>query len=345
MANHSPAPDSISNFYACRLPGAKDILAGASSRILDYNENSDTHGWIFASFSNPEDLKIIPDDIRTAEIPDSLILSIAAEFDSAENGRFQTTSRARHIDYVSNIVRTLQSRGGDRKTVAARTAVADMEVLPSVMFRRLCERYPDAFVFLFAAEGFGAWIGASPELLLKRSGSHWNTMSLAGTRPSGTAGEWDMKNIVEQQIVTDYITDVLSCHGLSVTTEERRVRRAGPIEHLCTPITADGYPAGGVTALLEQLSPTPALCGFPRDEAMETIAAGEPAGRMLYGGFVGLLYPHDEMELYVNLRSALIGDRRIMLFAGGGITALSDPEAEWEETERKLSTLRPFTVK
>lgn len=345
MVNSPIASESISNFYACRLPGQKEILTGASSRILDYKENSDSHGWIFASFSNPGDLKIIPDDIRGAAIPDSLILSIAADFDSAENDRFQTVSRSRHIDYVSHIVRTLRSHGGDRKTVAARTAVADLEVLPSVMFRRLCERYPDAFVFLFAAKGSGAWIGASPELLLKRRGSHWNTMSLAGTRPSGSAGEWDTKNIIEQQIVTDYITDVLSRHGLSVTTEKRYVRQAGPIEHLCTPITADGYPTGGVAALLRDLSPTPALCGFPRDEAMAMIAAGEPAGRMLYGGFVGLLSPDADLDLYVNLRSALIGDRRIMLFAGGGITALSDPDAEWEETQRKLSTLLPFTVK
>lgn len=327
------------NIFAYRLPStdgnAPDTVVYASERLLDFNSDTECHGWLFAPFADSSDIHLIPADIRMSAIPDEEILTVA---DMCRHP-FMTTPRSRHMEYVADIVSRLRMRDCSEKTVAACTLTILRSIKPSEIFHRLSEHYPDAFVFLFAAEGYGAWIGATPETFMRRHDDSWHTMALAGTRPAGSVGEWDEKNLEEQQIVTDYISDALRKSGLKVTLGEKRSKKAGKIEHLITPLSASGEPICGVRKLLEQLSPTPALCGYPKEQAMQMITDGESTPRMLYGGFAGIMSDSRNFDLYVNLRSAIFRSNAIMLYAGGGITRHSDPLEEWIETRRKLDTL------
>ena len=114
---------------------------------------------------------------------------------------------------------------------------------------------------------------------------------------------------------------------------------AGPAEHRRTDIVfsgdADPY------RVIRTLHPTPAVGGLPRQEALELIRELEPHDRMLYSGPVGIVSPN-ESHVFVNLRCMQVSHGNVHLFAGGGITAGSDPAAEWEETELKLRTLLRF---
>ena len=100
-----------------------------------------------------------------------------------------------------------------------------------------------------------------------------------------------------------------------------------------------------MTRTLSLLHPTPAVCGLPRDNALATIRLAEPDARSFYAGFSGPLFLHGETRLYVSLRCMeLIGDRA-SLYAGGGIMPESTVETEWEETRRKMATMRSLFSK
>lgn len=289
------------------------------------------------------------------------INSICEANDSLCPPELISTSRPTHLQLVEDIRFHLRRLEGDspethRKIVAARVSRHDMAGSPTQIYNRLCHEYPQACVFLFSTPLTGTWIGASPELLLKVSGTGIRTVALAGTRPAGTpAGTpWDRKNIDEQKIVADFILSTLREEGLEPAISDTFSLQAGKMEHICNKITAK-LPQSGlpwlrdapskpndilVNTLLRRLSPTPALSGFPQREAVDYINSHEENPRGCYGGIVGFNSPR-AATAYVNLRSARLdaSSHNAWLYAGGGITRDSVPEEEWEETCRKISTL------
>lgn len=252
-----------------------------------------------------------------------------------------------HKRLVADAVRLLNDEGGG-KTVCARVATGETGRSAGEIFRNLSEKNPGAFTFCFFTPGSDIYVGSSPELLLEKEGHILKTMSLAGTHAAGDTTGWDIKNIEEQALVTDYITSVFESCGIKAECGKTYNRRAANVEHICTPIsglvaaTDDSYLPG----LLARLSPTPALCGAPRQRALDFINSHESFRRGYYGGYCGMYEENGNFSFHVNLRSARItlpdagGNSRYALFAGGGITRLSDPETEWEETEKKLRVMR-----
>jgi isochorismate synthase len=92
------------------------------------------------------------------------------------------------------------------------------------------------------------------------------------------------------------------------------------------------------SVILEELHPTPAVCGYPRDMAIDTLKDLGMMDRDYYCGFIGF---RDAVrsEYYVNLRCMELGDKSAYVFVGGGITAASSPEQEWEELNQKALTM------
>jgi isochorismate synthase len=91
--------------------------------------------------------------------------------------------------------------------------------------------------------------------------------------------------------------------------------------------------------LIFDLHPTPAVCGIPKEKSLELILQTEKHNREFYAGFIGPL-DNDNAQLFVNLRCMKLTSKWATYFAGGGLTAQSEAEAEWEETCLKLKTLR-----
>lgn len=238
-------------------------------------------------------------------------------------------------------------RRRNAKTVLSRVISGTSQRPLPEMIRELFMTFPHTFRFVFFTQETGLWAGASPELLLSHSSADNSiaTMALAGTRPktSGTNAEWDEKNIEEHNLVKDFIANALLHAGATPETGTTTTEVYGEVEHLLTPITATGS-NDTASAVLDIINPTPALAGTPRDAALNDIREIEHHDRQCYGGYIAIHGPTG-IRAYVNLRCVMleqISEKKFTynIFTGGGITALSEPAAEWMETELKSHKLR-----
>lgn len=313
--------------------------ASADNQNID-NKNRLSDGFIISPF-NTDDYKIIRlyADIELEALPEQT----PGGYISLFPGR--STTKEEHAEEIQAIKKQIdeypEQLANRAKIVAARVKLQEGNINPEKTFTQLCKDYPDAFVFCYYTPHTGLWTGASPELLLSREAGAVHTMSLAGTRDANTPEEWDQKNIYEQKTVTDFIAGELTTLGYNVEIGERYTKKAGKIEHLCTPITIreERLTRRDIEKIADRLSPTPALSGYPREEALKIIGRKENFERGYYGGYCGPFRGDDKISLYVNLRSGCFIPGWMALYAGGGITRYSEIENEWQETEKKLQTL------
>jgi len=235
-----------------------------------------------------------------------------------------------------------------REVLVRATAAHD----PAAIFAALREQFPACFCFCCGTPE-AAFLGASPELLLRRSGASVSTVALAGsTRRSSDPAVDDHlgeqllrsdKDRREHAIVAERIARTLRPHAVWVeTAPEPEIVKVANIQHLATPIVAQLAEPRSAVELAGILHPTPAVGGEPRERAADAIAELEEMDRGWYAGPVGWMDATEDGEFCVALRSALLRDREARLYAGAGIVAGSDPAAELAETEVKLQALLPL---
>jgi isochorismate synthase len=223
---------------------------------------------------------------------------------------------------------------------------------PAAVFGALRELFPSCFCFCCGSPE-GAFLGASPELLIRRSGASAATVGLAGsTRRSADPAVDDhlgeklrtsAKERREHEIVVRRIERSLRPHSVWVeAAAEPGLVKVANIQHLGTPIHAQLADARSAIDLAGRLHPTPAVGGEPRDPALSAISDLEQLDRGWYAGPVGWMDAAEDGEFCVALRSALLRDRTAHLFAGAGIVGDSKPDAELAETELKLGALLPL---
>ena len=222
-----------------------------------------------------------------------------------------------------------------------------------MLFGALRDAFSSCFCFCVGTPE-AAFIGASPELLVRRSGAVAATVALAGSaRRSADPAVDDhlgeqllhsAKDRSEHAIVAKRIERRLGPVAVWVErAAEPVVIRVANIQHLATPIHAQLAESRSVLELAEILHPTPAVGAEPRGEEGERLIAGlERLERGWYAGPVGWMDAVEDGEFCVALRSALLRDRTAHLYAGAGIVADSDPAAELAETEIKLGALLPL---
>lgn len=248
-----------------------------------------------------------------------------------------STTLQEHRMAVNTIVDHLRNDGG--KTVLSRTIAGTRTTddwRPAIANLFACS--PFAFRFVYYTHPTGFWLGASPELLgMADQSGRFTTMALAGTRTGNEP--WDNKNLEEHQMVVDYIVDTLASFGIASHIGELETVACGPVQHLRHIITAQLTDAHSFNHVIRLLSPTPALAGYPLDKALADIDALELHPRLCYGGYISLSLPDGTQCAYVNLRSCHFYGKEYCIYSGGGITSHSDPEAEWEETQAKASSL------
>lgn len=222
----------------------------------------------------------------------------------------------------------------------------------AALFGALRELFPSCFSFCVGTPE-AAFLGASPELLIRRRGAGAQTVALAGsTRRSADPAVDDHlgeqlrnseKNRVEHAIVVRRIQRALRAHSVWVETGgEPELIKVANIQHLATPIHAQLADPRSAVELAGLLHPTPAVGGEPNSDATRLIAELEDMDRGWYAAPVGWMDALDDGDFCVGLRSALLRDRVAHLFAGAGIVADSDPESELAETELKLGALLPL---
>jgi menaquinone-specific isochorismate synthase len=206
-----------------------------------------------------------------------------------------------------------------------------------------------SFHFLLAVDAQRSFVGSTPERLYRRTDQSLQTEALAGTIGRGetaaedaTLAEWlmhDTKNIRENQYVVDDIIERLRPLAESVhVTPEAQLLQLRRVQHLRRNIQAELKPDINGVHLLRTLQPTAAVAGLPRQPARSFIARYEPFPRGWYAGSIGYL-SHRQAEFCVAIRSALVFGKQIKLYAGAGIVPGSVAADEWQELDRKMSTL------
>jgi isochorismate synthase len=237
--------------------------------------------------------------------------------------------------------------GTFEKVVLSRNEVVELSNFTiEKVFSSLIIKYPNSFRYCFYHPKIGLWMGASPEQLLNFNQNKAQTVSLAGTQLNSDNQNfiWGEKEITEQQTVTKYIVDALKSCGAEVVKSEPYTFQAGSIVHIKTDIEAQFESEVNVLNLLELLHPTPAVCGFPKNEALEFISATEGYDREFYAGYLGEWNQDGNFDLYVNLRCMKLeiteGHAKAKLFIGCGINIGSQPENEFFETVNKSQTLK-----
>ena len=238
------------------------------------------------------------------------------------------------------------------KVVLARVCEARFETFIHVdsMLDYLSDTYSDCYQFLFEPRPHHAFVGATPELLVRVNGRSLTTMGLAGSIARGKTAAEDQtlaqtlfnsqKDRHEHELVVDSIRRRLA--GVVTELDAPETPTVIPfnnIQHLYTPVNGRLQTAQGVLPLVKQLHPTPALGGSPRDLAMAFIQEAEPVPRGWYAAPIGLIDHQLDGAFGVAIRSAVVEEDRAWLYAGAGIVPDSNPQTEWEETGLKFTPM------
>lgn len=222
-------------------------------------------------------------------------------------------------------------------------------VRPAQLVQSMQERHPHCTHFVgFDSHGF--WVGASPERLVAVRGQALVADAVAGTAVRGLDPQDDArlsaellacaKTRREQGLVVDEIKRALEalCTTVYVPSQPSLLKLAS-VQHLWTPVEGRLRAEVSILDAAAALHPTPAVGGAPRQAALAWLAQHGELQRGWYTGGLGWLSPGGAGDLSVVLRCALLRADHVELFAGAGIVADSDPEAEYAETEWKLQTM------
>ena len=306
-------------------------------------------------------LEVAPDDdpARLAERVEHRLAGLRDAplplLDPAPIGRYEVVSAMPPAHYEQAVQRAVQriEAGELEKVVLAREVDVHAPAPhdPGAVLGLLREAFGSSFIYL-VGRGDATFIGATPELLLRRQGQRATTVALAGsTRRSADPAVDDHlgeqllrsdKDRHENLIVARRIARVLKPHAVWVTAaDEPVVVKVANIQHLAAPIRAQLAAPLDAVKLAGFLHPTPAVGGEP-PEALAAIPALEGFDRGWYAGTVGWTDATGDGEFCVALRCALLRGPLARCYAGCGIVRDSDPAAELAESEIKLQVMLPL---
>jgi menaquinone-specific isochorismate synthase len=271
--------------------------------------------------------------------------------------RFSLVAVRSHADWrevVAAAVDAIRSGRLDKVVLAREVLVeANRPFVPADILRRLHALYPSCMVF-----GVSGFVGASPELLVSRSGRQVASHPLAGTVPrSGDPAADDRlvfamlasdKERHEHRLVVNAVAGALSplCARLDVPDVPSIVSLRN-VSHLGTRVSGElgGREPQSALELVARLHPTPAVAGTPTGDAIAYLEAVEGFDRRSYAGPVGWMSATGDGDWAVGIRSAELDDNRARLVAGVGLVADSDPDSELAETQLKLQALLSAVVR
>lgn len=341
------------SFVIYRAPKQEPILLIQSSenlvRLEELEELNGQTGFVFAPFQITDSSPLVlmkPDCTITGWTAINDYLSqqkIASPIKSDNSDCLESNHYDTYQEAFSSFIGSLREERFE-KLVLSRTAVypKESDFSTDKAFDNACQRYTDAFVYLFHSAQTGTWLGSTPEIILSGKEECWKTVALAGTLPYQQAvlpNAWNEKNSREQQLVADYVRTQLNSFGIEPNETVPFTVKAGELAHLKSEFTFPLVQSNCLGNLLKLLHPTPAVCGLPKEAAYRFILENEGYDRRYYSGFVGWIDPQGSTDLYVNLRCMEIEEVCLTLYAGGGLLSRSELDSEWNETEDKLQTM------
>lgn len=349
-------------FAVYRKPNQSEVKAfcqidNTLHLISDYTES----GFVFSPFDDKQDSVLIPFEKSSHS---KCEFQPSANFEASQATQTPSeTQKNQHIDLVKKGIDAIKAQKL-QKVVLSRCESISCEHHPMDVFKRLLQVYPTAFVYCWYHPKVGLWLGATPETLLTIEGNRLSTMALAGTQKYNETLDviWSQKEQEEQQIVTDFISKSLQSLVENVSVSGAKTVKAGHLLHLKTDIKSN-FKLGtlNLKQILQNLHPTPAVCGLPKEDAKQFILHNEAYSREFYTGFLGELNLKEKKSrnsnrhnvendaytairtisnLFVNLRCMQFKQNNALIYVGGGVTKDSNPVAEWEETVHKSLVMK-----
>jgi len=248
---------------------------------------------------------------------------------------------------VATAIDAIRSGTLEKVVLARSVTVSSTEPVQILrVFRSLIARYPLCYNFAWKS-GDAVFLGASPELLADVRGRHFLSNPLAGSARRGINDEDDRrignallgsaKEGEEHRFVVDDLRTRLGplVSDLEVQ-DEPTLKKMATVQHLSTELSAELLSGYGVLDAVSAAHPTPAVGGVSRDDAVAFISRAEQIDRGWYTGGVGWINGRGEGSICIGLRCGLVRGMTTHLFAGAGIVADSQPDAEVAETRLKL---------
>ncbi|HET8810376.1 MAG TPA: chorismate-binding protein [Flavobacteriaceae bacterium] len=349
-------------FVAYRKPNENLVNAFLQkSNTTFYAENFTEKGFVFAPFDSNSKALLIPEQ-ESEILKVDFELTLPKKENSVKKHEIPAFAGMwEHIQLVQKGIDEIK-RGTLQKVVLSHQQNFPIpEENPLIIFEKLLQEYPTAFVYCWFHPQIGCWLGATPETLVQIEHNQLKTMALAGTQKytGNMVVSWGEKEKKEQQLVTDAIVSGLQGKVENLKISDPKTMKAGSLLHLKTDIFGD-LKNSDLKEILRDLHPTPAVCGLPKEKAKQFILENEGYDREFYTGFLGELnmttkkdrssnrrnqenkaysIVKKQTNLFVNLRCMKFEKGKAQLFLGGGIVKDSDPESEWEETVNKAQTM------
>ena len=324
-------------FVVFRKPHKNKVKAYLQLDATQYTTaNFQDAGFVFAAF----------DGTSNYCIPTQKSQVLVAEFEASTATLFSVDTpfvESAKVDFESFVSKAISSiqAGQFEKVVLSREEVLPVHSVEiAVLITRLFSLYPSAFCYAWFHPETGLWLGASPEQLVKIQVQTIHTIALAGTQKFTENPSWGAKEKQEQQVVTDYLVAQLQPFCQRLKLNGPYSQQAGSLLHLKTEISAQLNAGFSLQNLLQQLHPTPAVCGLPKATALQFIGKEEGYDRKFYAGFLGEIEANNQVDLFVNLRCMKLANQQATIYVGCGITKDSQPDLEFAETVHKSQTMK-----
>jgi anthranilate synthase component 1 len=260
-----------------------------------------------------------------------------------------------HDNFLASIEKVKDYiRAGDvMQVVPGHRMVSDFDGEPLQVYRALRHLNPSPYLFLVQGQTLGNntpfhIVGSSPEILSRLENGVATVRPLAGTRPRGKTKEEDLalekdllsdeKEIAEHLMLIDLgRNDVgrVSKIGKVQVTDQMVIERYSHVMHIVSNVQGEVRDDVDALDVFKATFPAGTLSGAPKIRAMEIIDQVEPVKRGIFGGAVGYLGWHGEMDMSIAIRTCVIRENKVYVQAGAGLVYDSNPESEWNETQIK----------
>lgn len=317
------------------------ILNGWFQKSTDLIAFKEQEGFVFAGFNAANGI-VFP-------LTDSDVFKEEFDFETPINPlQIEITTDEMAQNEFQNLVEQAVAeiqKGTFEKVVLSRKIEINQDIDLIQSYQNIVKKYPTAFRYLWFHPEVGLWMGATPEQLVKIKAKKLETVALAGTQVYATGIQWQEKERVEQQLVTDYIQNSVEKLVQALHVSEPYTHQAGHLAHLKTNITGVLLPNVSDLDVIRVLHPTSAICGMPLKAAQDFINAKEGYDRKYYAGYLGEFKIQNQTNLFVNLRCCefvninLNNQCKVTIYAGCGITKDSHADKEFIETENKAKTI------
>lgn len=243
-------------------------------------------------------------------------------------------------------------RAGDIiQAVISQRWKTDLKVDTFDLYRALRVLNPSPYMF-YLKMGDQAFVGSSPEVMVRVEGSRIENRPIAGTRPRGKTKKEDIqfekdllsdpKEKAEHIMLVDLARNDLgrvAKVGTVEVDELMTIERYSHVMHIVSNVIAELEEGKDAFDVIKATFPAGTLSGAPKVRAMEIIEETEPSRRGAYGGAIGYFSFTGNMDSCITIRTFVVKDNKIYIQAGAGIVSDSVPETEYQESVNKVKAL------